>query len=59
MENKKFVYQFLNCDEWKSYSSMNVSTNDAVFSNSKRGRTALWNVIKTELKKTTLRLNQR
>ena len=43
------AYIFFNCDEWKSFGSMNIQYNDTVYKGSRDSRCILWQKVKDEL----------
>ena len=44
------AFQFLNCDEWKSTSSMNTTYNDTIYRDLVKPRIKLWKKVREELK---------
>lgn len=52
------AYIFFNCDEWKSFSSMNIRYNDTVYKGSRDSRRLLWQKIKDELAAGAIQINE-
>ena len=45
----KTAYLYLHCDAWKSFSSMNPTETNNLYSDTKQGRAALLTAIKTDI----------
>ena len=57
--SKGKAYIFLNCDAWKSHSSMNINYNNAVYREKRNGRRALWLKVKKELEEGTIQIEEK
>lgn len=52
-----YEYMFFNCDEWKSYASMNPGYNDTVY-RKREGRRALWRHIKAQVEDGSIEIDE-